>query len=84
LKSCDAKLRGRGDWITVGEYKNIHPQLADATLVYLAKRDAFDTIFTLDRRDFLVYQAGRKRGFPDYPLIDHNPTIPCQCYNPHP
>lgn len=45
------------------KYKNIHPQLADASLVYLAERDAFDTIFTLDRRDFLVYQAGRKRAF---------------------
>lgn len=45
------------------KYKNIRPQLADAALVYLAERDDFDVIFTLDRRDFSVYQAGRKRAF---------------------
>jgi len=44
-------------------YKNIRPQLTDTALVYLAERDGFDVIFTLDRRDFLVYQAGRKRAF---------------------
>jgi predicted nucleic acid-binding protein len=43
------------------KYKNIRPQLADAALVYLAERDGFDVIFTLDRRDFSVYNAGRKR-----------------------
>ncbi len=43
------------------KYRNIRPQLADAALVYLAERDAFDVIFTLDRRDFSVYNAGRKR-----------------------
>jgi hypothetical protein len=42
------------------KYRNIRPQLADAALVYLAERDGFDTIFTLDRRDFSVYHAGRK------------------------
>jgi hypothetical protein len=45
------------------KYKNIRPQLADAALVYLAERDGFDTIFTLDRRDFSVYHATRKRAF---------------------
>jgi predicted nucleic acid-binding protein len=45
------------------KYRNIRPQLADAALVYLAERDGFDVIFTLDRRDFSVYQAGRKRAF---------------------
>ncbi|MGO9404881.1 MAG: type II toxin-antitoxin system VapC family toxin [Terriglobales bacterium] len=44
-------------------YRDIRPQLADAALVYLAERDGFDTIFTLDRRDFSVYQTGRKRAF---------------------
>jgi uncharacterized protein len=47
----------------IEKYKTIRPQLADAALVYLAERDGFDTIFTLDRRDFSVYQAGRKRAF---------------------
>ncbi len=45
------------------KYKNLRPQLADAVLVYLAGRDAFDVIFTLDRRDFSVYSAERKHGF---------------------
>jgi predicted nucleic acid-binding protein len=45
------------------KYGNIRPQLADAALVYLAERDGFDVIFTLDRWDFSVYQAGRKRAF---------------------
>jgi hypothetical protein len=43
--------------------RNIRPQLADAVLVYLAERDGFDVIFTLDRRDFSVYHAGRKHAF---------------------
>jgi hypothetical protein len=42
------------------KYRSIRPQLADAALVYLAERDGFDVIFTLDRRDFSVYRAGRK------------------------
>lgn len=45
------------------KFRNIRPQLADAALVYLAERDGFDVIFTLDRRDFSVYNAGRKRPF---------------------
>jgi predicted nucleic acid-binding protein len=45
------------------KYRNIRPQLADAALVYLAERDSFDTIFTLDRLDFSVYHAGRNRAF---------------------
>jgi uncharacterized protein len=43
------------------KHRNIRPQLADAVLVYLAERDAFDVMFTLDRRDFSVFNAGRKR-----------------------
>ncbi len=34
------------------KYRDIRIQLADATLVHLAARDALDTIFTLDQRDF--------------------------------
>jgi predicted nucleic acid-binding protein len=44
-------------------YEDMRPQLADATLVYLAERERIDTIFTLDRRDFSVYRTGRKRPF---------------------
>jgi hypothetical protein len=45
------------------KYRNIRPQLADAALVYLAERDGFEVILTLDQRDFSVYHAGRKRAF---------------------
>lgn len=41
------------------KYADLPTDLADATLVYLAERDALDTVFTLDR-DFRVYRL--KRG----------------------
>jgi len=44
-------------------YEDIHPQLADAALVYLANREQIETIFTLDQRDFSIYRSGRKRSF---------------------
>jgi uncharacterized protein len=44
-------------------YESIHPQLADASLVYLAGRERIDTVFTLDRRDFSVYRTVRRRAF---------------------
>ncbi|MFZ0317521.1 MAG: PIN domain-containing protein [Candidatus Sulfotelmatobacter sp.] len=45
------------------KYESIRPQLADASLVYLAAREGIETIFTLDRRDFSIYRTGRKRSF---------------------
>jgi hypothetical protein len=45
------------------KYENLRPQLADASLVYLANRDGVETIFTLDRRDFSVYRSARKKPF---------------------
>src|SRR5271166_4207895 len=59
IQSAEAAEIGK----VMKKYRNIRPQLADAALVYLAERDGFDVIFTLDRRDFSVYQAGRKRAF---------------------
>ena len=59
VQSAEAAEIGK----VIEKYRNIRPQLADAALVYLAERDGFDVIFTLDRRDFSVYQAGRKRAF---------------------
>jgi predicted nucleic acid-binding protein len=44
-------------------YESIAPQLADATLVYLAGREQIETIFTLDRRDFSIYRSGKRRAF---------------------
>ena len=38
------------------------PQLADASLVYLAEREVIDTVFTLDRRDFAVYRTSDNRA----------------------
>jgi predicted nucleic acid-binding protein len=59
VQSAEAAEIGK----VIEKYRNIRLQLADAVLVYLAERDGFDVIFTLDRRDFSVYQAGRKRAF---------------------
>lgn len=41
-------------------YEDIHPQLADVALVYLASRERIETIFTLDQRDFSIYRSGRR------------------------
>ena len=57
LQSTEAADIGR----VMEKYKGIGPQLADAALVYLAGRDGFDTIFTLDRRDFSVFRSGKNR-----------------------
>jgi uncharacterized protein len=45
------------------QYRDIRIQLADAALVHLAARDALDTIFTLDQRDFLVHRLSKGRAF---------------------
>jgi predicted nucleic acid-binding protein len=36
---------------------------ADATLVYLAKREGLSTIFTVDRADFDAYRIEGRRRF---------------------
>lgn len=55
------------DIVSIGKildrYRDMRPQLADATLVHLAEREKIDTIFTLDRRDFSVYRTTRRRAF---------------------
>jgi uncharacterized protein len=43
-------------------YRKIGAQLADASLVYLAEREGFNTVFSLDRRDFSVYRYGKNRS----------------------
>ena len=49
--------------------ESIRPQLADASLVYLAGREQIEAIFTLHRRDFSLYRTGRKRSFRILPEI---------------
>ena len=50
-------------WIArfLERYRQIGAQVADAALVYLAERDGMETVFTLDRRDFLIYRLSRNR-----------------------
>ena len=43
----------------LGKYKDLGIQLADASLIHLANREAIETIFTLDRRDFGVVRLAR-------------------------
>jgi uncharacterized protein len=38
------------------QYYDMGVQLADASLCYLAEKYQIDTVFTLDRRDFLIYR----------------------------
>lgn len=40
--------------VILAKYKNLGIQLADASLVHLANREAIELIFTLDRLDFGV------------------------------
>lgn len=49
--------------VLMKRYEDIHPQLADVALVYLATREKIDTIFTLDQRDFSIYRSGRRTTF---------------------
>lgn len=42
------------------KYRDLPMDYADSTLVALAERLGTTTVFTLDRRDFAVYRAGRK------------------------
>ncbi len=58
-----ASMEAKAIAAVMKKYEDIRPQLADAALVYLAERDGIDTVFTLDRRDFSVYRAARKRPF---------------------
>ncbi len=44
----------------IRKYRDLPMDLADATLVRVAERDAIRQVFTLDRRDFQVYRLGRR------------------------
>jgi predicted nucleic acid-binding protein len=43
------------------KYRSLRPQLADLALVHLAERESIETIFTLDRRDFLALKLRGRR-----------------------
>jgi uncharacterized protein len=53
----------------MNKYEDLHPQLADAALVYLAGRERIRTVFTLDQRDFSVYRGDRRHAFEIVPEI---------------
>jgi uncharacterized protein len=48
---------------TADQYRDLSPQLADLSLLYLAKQRGIDTVFTLDRRDFTVYRQSNGEPF---------------------
>ena len=50
------------------QYRDIRPQLADAALVQLARRERINTIFTIDRRDFTIYRDHRDQPFTLIPV----------------
>ncbi len=51
-------------WIRsfLARYRRLEPQVADASLVYLAEREEIDTVFTLDVRDFSIYRLRGNRA----------------------
>lgn len=55
-----ARAEGEAIAVWMKRYEDIRPQLADATLVYLAGREKIETVFTLDQRDFSSYRSGRR------------------------
>jgi predicted nucleic acid-binding protein len=46
----------------IERYSSLGAQLADAALMFLAERERIDTVFTLDRRDFLIYRTSDGRA----------------------
>lgn len=45
------------------KYRRLKPQLADAALVHLARRERIETVFTVDKRDFRVYRPPPNKTF---------------------
>jgi uncharacterized protein len=63
--ACPALDDQAANWIAerVVRYADLKPQLADLTLLHLADREQIATIFTLDRRDFLVFKTAANESF---------------------
>jgi predicted nucleic acid-binding protein len=47
----------------MSQYSDHPMDFADATLVYLARRESISTVFTIDHADFLTYRIEGKRRF---------------------
>jgi uncharacterized protein len=62
---CPPLDAAAADWIADCQrrYADLQPQLADLTLLYLARREKIDVVFTLDRRDFLVFKSDENKAF---------------------
>src|SRR5437762_593824 len=68
---CPLLDAAAADWIADCErrYADLQPQLADLTLLYLARQEKADVVFTLDRRDFLVFRSDESKPFRLIPEI---------------
>ncbi len=53
----------------IAKYADLHPQLADVSLLYLAEREDITDVFTLDRRDFTVYHTSNGQSFTLHPVV---------------
>lgn len=45
------------------KYRRLKPQLADAALVHLARREHIEAVFTVDHRDFRIYRPAPNKTF---------------------
>jgi uncharacterized protein len=55
----DAALGAFGD--AFQRYRKLGPQLADLSLLHVAETQGLSKVFTLDRRDFVVYRVKKRR-----------------------
>ena len=62
---CPRLDAAAASWIDTCQqrYADLHPQLADLTLLYLAKQEKIEVVLTLDRRDFAVFRNDENRAF---------------------
>jgi predicted nucleic acid-binding protein len=62
---CPPLDAASAEWIANCQrcYADLQPQLADMTLLYLARREKIDLVFTLNRRDFLVFKNDENKAF---------------------
>lgn len=63
LLDCYSLRADAADWMDafLRRYSDQAPQLADSSLMFVAERENLSTIFTLDRRDFLVYKLANNQ-----------------------